>query len=98
MQITDIKIRKINPEGRLKAFVSVTFDNCLVVHDMKIIEKPERLFVAMPSRPKPSPGEFSDIAHPINQETREWLEEAIIAEYLNVLASLDVPVSVDQNA
>ena len=97
MQITDIRIRLLNSEGRLKAFVSVTFDDCFVVHDMKIIEKPERLFVAMPSRPKPSPGEFADVAHPINKETREWLEQAILDEYIKLMSTVDSTVSAEED-
>lgn len=80
MEITDIRIRKINSEGRMKAVVSVTFDDTFVVHDIKVIEGQEKLFVAMPSRKTPD-GEFKDIAHPINTEMREKLESAIIREY-----------------
>lgn len=80
MEITDIRIRKINSEGRMKAVVSVTFDDTFVVHDIKVIEGQEKLFVAMPSRKTPD-GEFKDIAHPINTEMREKLENAIIREY-----------------
>ncbi len=88
MQITDIKVRKINAEGRMKAVVSVTFDDCFVVHDIKVIEGQEKLFIAMPSRKTPD-GEFKDIAHPINAEMREQLQEMILAKYeesLNELA------------
>lgn len=80
MEITDIRIRKINSEGRMKAVVSVTFDDDFVVHDIKVIEGQEKLFVAMPSRKTPD-GEFKDIAHPINTQMRERLEGAIIREY-----------------
>ena len=80
MEITDIRIRKINSEGRMKAVVSVTFDNSFVVHDIKVIEGQDKLFVAMPSRKTPD-GEFKDIAHPINAEMRENLETSIIREY-----------------
>ncbi len=80
MQITDIKVRKINAEGRMKAVVSVTFDDCFVVHDIKVIEGQEKLFIAMPSRKTPD-GEFKDIAHPINVETRELLQNMILASY-----------------
>ena len=88
MQITDIKVRKINAEGRMKAVVSVTFDDAFVVHDIKVIEGQEKLFIAMPSRKTPD-GEFKDIAHPINAEMREQLQEMILAKYeesLNELA------------
>jgi len=80
MQITDIKVRKINAEGRMKAVVSVTFDDAFVVHDIKVIEGQEKLFIAMPSRKTPD-GEFKDIAHPINAEMRELLQDMILAKY-----------------
>ena len=69
MQITDIRIRRITKEGKMKAVVSITFDNAFVVHDIKIIEGEKGLFIAMPSR-KAADGEYRDIAHPINSETR----------------------------
>ena len=80
MQITDIKVRKINAEGRMKAVVSVTFDDAFVVHDIKVIEGQEKLFIAMPSRKTPD-GEFKDIAHPINAEMRETLQTKILEKY-----------------
>ena len=80
MQITDIKVRKINAEGRMKAVVSVTFDEAFVVHDIKVIEGQEKLFIAMPSRKTPD-GEFKDIAHPINADMREMLQTKILAKY-----------------
>jgi stage V sporulation protein G len=80
MEITDIRIRKMNKEGKMKAVVSVTFDNCFVIHDIKVIESQEKLFVAMPSR-KTSNGEFKDIAHPINSESRDFIQKAIIEKY-----------------
>lgn len=80
MEITDIRIRKINTDSRMKAVVSVTFDNAFVVHDIKIIESQNGLFIAMPSRKTPD-GEFKDIAHPINAETREIIQGAILAKY-----------------
>jgi len=80
MQITDIKVRKINAEGRMKAVVSVTFDDAFVVHDIKVIEGQEKLFIAMPSRKTPD-GEFKDIAHPINAEMREMLQSKILEKY-----------------
>lgn len=83
MNITDIRIRKINAEGRMKAVVSVTFDDCFVVHDIKVIEGQDKLFVAMPSRKIPD-GEFKDIAHPINAEMRESMQKVIIDKYLEV--------------
>jgi stage V sporulation protein G len=84
MQVTDVRIRKINSsEGKMKAIVSVTFDDEFVVHDIKIIEGINGLFIAMPSR-KMGEGDFRDIAHPINSETRNKLQEAIFAEYEKV--------------
>ena len=83
MQITDVRIRKIATEGKMKAIVSVTFDNEFVVHDIKVIEGQNGLFIAMPSRKTPD-GEFKDIAHPINTDTREKIQEAILAEYEKV--------------
>ena len=80
MNITDVRVRKINAEGKLKAIVSVTFDDAFVVHDIKIIEGNDKIFVAMPSRKTPE-GEYRDIAHPINAETRESLHKEIIAKY-----------------
>ncbi len=80
MQITDVRIRKVNTEGKMKAVVSVTFDNEFVVHDIKVIEGQEGLFIAMPSRKTPD-GEFKDIAHPINSSTRERLQTSILEEY-----------------
>lgn len=80
MEITDIRIRKIDVEGKMKAVVSVTFDNEFVVHDIKIIESQSGLFIAMPSRKTPD-GEFRDIAHPINVSAREKLQNAIIEKY-----------------
>ncbi len=85
MVITDIKVRKINAEGRMKAVVSVTFDDAFVVHDIKVIEGQEKLFIAMPSRKTPD-GEFKDIAHPINAEMRELLQNMILSKYEESLA------------
>ena len=86
MQITDIRVRKINTEGKMKAVVSVTFDDSFVVHEIKVIEGQDKLFIAMPSRKTPD-GEFKDIAHPINAETREKLQSEILAKYEESLAS-----------
>lgn len=84
MDITDIRIRKINLESKMKAIVSVTFDNALVVHDIKVIEGADKLFVAMPSRKTPE-GEYKDIAHPINSEMRDALETSILEKYQSAL-------------
>ena len=81
MNITDIRVRKVNSENsKMRAIVSVTFDDCFVVHDIKVIEGQDKLFIAMPSR-KTADGEFKDIAHPINSSTREELEKAILVKY-----------------
>lgn len=80
MEITDVRVRKINEEGKMKAVVSVTFDNEFVVHDIKVIEGQNGLFIAMPSRKTPE-GEFKDIAHPINSDTRSRLQDAILKEF-----------------
>lgn len=84
MQVTDIRIRSVEREGKLKATVSVTFDDAFVVHDLKIIEGENGLFIAMPSR-RASEGGFRDIAHPINSETREYLKSLIIGKYMESL-------------
>ena len=78
MEITDIRIKKVASEGKMKAVASVTFDNA--VHDVKVIEGPEKLFVAMPSRRTPD-GEYRDIAHPINSDMRNMLESKVLAAY-----------------
>lgn len=80
MTITDVRVRKIAVEGKMKAIVSVTFDNEFVVHDIKIIEGQNGLFIAMPSRKTPD-GEFKDIAHPINTDTRERIQKSILDAY-----------------
>ena len=82
MQITDVRLRKVNvnSENRMKAVASVTFDNEFVIHDIKVIESQNGLFIAMPSRKTPN-GEFKDIAHPINAETRKKKNKAILEAY-----------------
>ena len=80
MTITDVRIRKIASEGKMKAVVSITFDNEFVVHDIKVIEGQNGLFIAMPSRKTPD-GEFKDIAHPINTDTREKIQSSILKAY-----------------
>ena len=84
MEITDIRIRQMSQEEKMKAVVSVTFDNCFVVHDIKIIEGSDKLFIAMPSRKTPE-GEYKDIAHPINMDMREMLSERILEKYNSTL-------------
>ncbi|MEG1971832.1 MAG: septation regulator SpoVG [Oscillospiraceae bacterium] len=80
MNITDIRIRRIFQDGRLRALVSVTFDNDFAVHDIKVIDGPQRLFVAMPSR-RDEQGTFRDICHPISAKARGFLETAVIYAY-----------------
>ena len=80
MQITELRIRKVDDEGKLRAYVTVTFDNCFVVLNVKIIEGKSGLFIAMPSR-KTANGEYKDVAHPISPEFRTELQNKIIAEY-----------------
>ena len=80
MRITDVKIKKVQSENRLRAIVSVTIDDCFVIHELRIIEGKEGLFVAMPSR-QASNGVFRDIAHPIDKETRKLFEEVVIAKF-----------------
>ncbi len=80
MQITDVRVRLIAKEGKLKAVASITIDSEFVVHDIKVIEGEKGLFIAMPSK-KSADGEYRDIAHPINSETRAKLEEIILQQY-----------------
>ncbi|ONI37965.1 septation protein SpoVG [Candidatus Epulonipiscium fishelsonii] len=88
MEITDIRVRKINKEGKMKAVVSVTFDNEFVVHDIKVIEGDKGRFIAMPSR-KTLDGEFRDIAHPINSTTRDRIQKTVLEKYEMVLLTED---------
>ena len=88
MQITDIRIRQIAKEGKMKAVVSVTFDEAFVVHDIKIIDGEKGLFIAMPSR-KATDGEYRDIAHPIKSETREKIQQMILEKYEIALTEAD---------
>ena len=80
MKITDVRIRRIEKEGKMKAVVSITIENEFVVHDIKVIEGEKGLFIAMPSR-KANDGEYRDIAHPINMETREYIQDVILDKY-----------------
>src|SRR5690554_7405767 len=84
MKITDVRVRKVTDEGKMRAIVSVTFDDEFVVHDIKVIEGQNGLFIAMPSR-KMGEGDFRDIAHPLTSETRNRIKEAIFEEYHKVL-------------
>lgn len=83
MQITDIRIRRVVSEGKLKAYVTVTFDDCFVVHNVKVIEGKSGVFIAMPSR-KTKTGEYKDVAHPINSEFRANLQDQILEAYQNL--------------
>lgn len=80
MTITDIRIRKLMNDGRLRAVVSVTIDDMLAIHDIKVIEGPNRLFVAMPSRREEN-GTFRDVVHPISTQAREYLETSVLEAY-----------------
>mgnify|MGYP003416309035 FL=1 len=80
MNITDVRVRKVAKQGKMKAVVSVTFDNEFVVHDIKVIEGDKGLFIAMPSK-KSADGEYRDIAHPINSPTRQMLQQIILESY-----------------
>ena len=86
MQITDVRIRRVEKEGNMKAVVSITIDEEFVVHDIKIIEGEKGLFIAMPSR-KAADGEYRDIAHPINSGTRERIQKLILEKYEETLAA-----------
>ncbi len=83
MTITEVRVRPFDPRGRIRAVVSVTFDECFVVHEMRVIEGQGGLFVAMPSRRLPG-GEYIDVAHPINSATREMIQNAVLEEYEKV--------------
>ena len=85
MQITDVRIRKVEKEGKKKAVVSITIDEEFVVHDIKIIEGEKGLFIAMPSR-KAADGEYRDIAHPINSDTRDRIQKLILEKYQETMA------------
>ncbi len=89
MNISDVRIRFVKKEdSKLKAVASVTFDECFVVHDIKVLEGPDGPFIAMPSR-KTNDGEFKDIAHPLNSETREALRSRVLAAYSEETAKAD---------
>ncbi len=85
MQITDVRVRRVTKEGKMKAVVSITIDNEFVVHDIKVIDGDKGLFIAMPSR-RAADGEYRDIAHPINSDTRSKIQTIILEKYEQVLA------------
>ena len=89
MNITDVRVRKVNVEGKMRAIVSVTLDNEFVVHDIKVIEGENGLFIAMPSK-KGNNGEYRDIAHPINSASREKIQQLILEAYQRELAAAQV--------
>lgn len=97
MQITDVKIRKIFTEGKVRAILSLILDGDFAVHDLKVIEGVERLFVAMPNR-RSEDGRFQDIVHPISTEAREQLEEIVLEKYREAIEAAEAePVEVSEN-
>ena len=86
MNITDVRVRKVTKEGKMKAVVSITIDDEFVVHDIKVIEGEKGLFIAMPSR-KATAGEYRDIAHPINSTTRDRIQNIILDKYQEAMAA-----------
>lgn len=86
MKITDVRIRKVDKEGKMRAVVSITIDDEFVVHDIKVIEGEKGLFIAMPSR-KAADGEYRDIAHPINSQTRDTIQRMILEKYESELGT-----------
>ena len=88
MKITDVRVRKVAKEGKMKAVVSITMDDELVIHDIKVIEGDKGLFIAMPSK-KAADGEYRDIAHPINSATRDHIQKLILDAYEKALEETD---------
>ena len=88
MKITDVRVRKITREGKMRAIVSITIDDEFVIHDIKVIEGDKGLFIAMPSK-KATDGEYRDIAHPINSSTRERIQSIILERYNQALSEPD---------
>lgn len=88
MQITDVRVRKITKEGKMRAIVSITIDDEFVIHDIKVIEGEKGMFIAMPSK-KATDGEYRDIAHPINSSTRENIQKIILEKYEQALLEPD---------
>ena len=84
MQISDVRVRKVTKEGKMRAVVSITIDDVFVVHDIKVIEGEKGLFIAMPSK-KAMDGEYRDIAHPINSGTRDRIQSTILEKYKQAL-------------
>ncbi|GGI43310.1 septation regulator SpoVG [Mammaliicoccus stepanovicii] len=96
MNVTDVRLRKIQTDGRMKALVSITLDNAFVIHDLRVIEGNSGLFVAMPSKRTPD-GEFRDIAHPINSEMRQEIQEAVMKVYEET-DEVIIPKSAQENS
>ena len=96
MEITDVRVRKIAKEGKMKAIVSITFDDEFVVHDIQVIDGEKGLFIAMPSK-KASDGEYRDIAHPINSNTRDRIQSTILESYEKALLEPETE-GADRNA
>ena len=88
MNITDVRVRKMTKEGKMKAVVSITLDDVFVIHDIKVVEGDKGLFIAMPSR-KAADGEYRDIAHPINSDTRSYIQETVLDAYEKALLEPD---------
>ncbi len=88
MNITDVRVRKITKEGKMRAIVSITLDDVFVVHDIKVIEGEKGMFIAMPSK-KAADGEYRDIAHPINSETRDMIQSTVLAAYEKAMLQPD---------
>ncbi len=95
MRVTDVRLRRMQPEGRMRAYASVTLDNEFVVHEMRVIDGPKGLFVAMPSR-RSANGEFRDIAHPITAEARQTIQTAVLQAFAQ--ASVDSQQEMDPAA
>ena len=95
MVITDVRIRKLHSEGRMKAIVSITFDDAFAVHDIKVVEGDKGLFVAMPSKRMPD-GEYKDIAHPISSGVREMVQSAVLKEYEIALAAAEAEAALEE--
>ncbi len=89
MKITDVRVRKMTQDSKMKAIVSITIDDEFVVHDIKVIEGEKGLFIAMPSK-KASDGEYRDIAHPINSDTRDMIQKVILESYERALLEPDI--------
>jgi len=95
VNVTDVRVRRINQEGRMKAIVSVTIDDAFVIHDVKVVEGQSGLFVAMPSRKMPD-GDYRDIAHPINSEARAVLQNYVLEAYDRALAEAEAEREIEQ--